>query len=160
VDVEFVVEQARQLADCHTVPQRDGELADKRRERRIQPAAFDLVAANRIRPIADDHVDAVPGRCAHAVGHGVDVGVDPGADILQIHHQHVEIAQHVGHRLPRVAVKRVHRHVTPRILCVRRFNHVVLKIGAEPVLRAEERGDLDVWIADEPISRVTEQAVY
>ena len=42
------------------------------------------IAADRIRPIADDDLDAVLPGGDQAVGHRVDVGVDAGADILQI----------------------------------------------------------------------------
>ena len=56
---------------------------------------FDRDAADRIRAIADDDAHAVPGGGAHAVRHRVDVGVDARADVLQIDHQHVDVAQHL-----------------------------------------------------------------
>ena len=56
---------------------------------------FDRDAADRVGPVADDDADAVPRGGAHAVGHRVDVGVDPRADVLQVDHQHVDVAQHL-----------------------------------------------------------------
>ena len=87
-----IVEEPRQLADRHPVAHRDRELADERLEARHQRRALDLDAANRIRPIADDDRDAVAGRGAQAVGHRVDVGVDPRPDVLQVDHQDVDAA--------------------------------------------------------------------
>ena len=49
-----------------------------------------------------------------AVRHRVDVGVDAGADVLQIDDQHVDVAQHLGGRLARLAVERVDRHAPAR----------------------------------------------
>ena len=42
-------------------------------------------AANRVGSVAHHHPHAVTGRGPHAVGHRIDVGVDAGADVLQIH---------------------------------------------------------------------------
>ena len=47
-------------------------------------------------PVADDHLHAVALGGAQAVRHRVDVGVDAGADVLQIDHEDVEAAQHLG----------------------------------------------------------------
>ena len=58
--------------------------------------ALDRVAADRIRPIADDDADAVPARGAQAVGHRVDVGVDARADILEIDDEHVDVGEHLA----------------------------------------------------------------
>ena len=61
-----------------------------------QQVSFDLLAADRIGPVADDDVHAVARGGAHAVRHRVDVGVDARADVLQIDDQHVDVAQHLG----------------------------------------------------------------
>ena len=103
---------------------------------------FDRDAADRIRPIADDHLDAVPARRAQAVRHRVDVGVDARADVLQIDDQHVEAAQHLRGRLARLAVERVDRHAPRLVAAVAGLDHVLLHVRAEPVLRAEQRGQL------------------
>ena len=59
----------------------------------IEHRPFDVLAADRVRPIAHDDADAVPARGAQAVGHRVDVGVDARADVLQIDDQHVDVAR-------------------------------------------------------------------
>ena len=104
------------------------------------------IAANRVGTIADHHRQSAARRGAHAVGHRVDVGVDPRPDILQIDDEHVEAREHVGRRLARVAVEREHRHPPPAVLAVRGLDHVVLQIRAEAVLRPEERRQRDVRI--------------
>ena len=139
--------------------QRDRELADERGVGGVEQIAFDIVAADRIRPIAHDNAHAVACRGPHAVGHRVDVGVDPRADILQIDDEHIEIAQHVGAGLARFAVERIDRHPPPAVARMGRLDHVVLHVGAKPVLRAEERRHGDVRIIGQPIGRMPEIAV-
>jgi hypothetical protein len=116
------------LANRHTVPHGNRKLADERLESPCKKRPFNLDAANRIRPIAHDYRNAVARGGAQAVGHRVDVGVDPGADILEIDHQHVDLAQHFSSRFPRLAVERVNGDATRGILGVRRFHHVVLDV--------------------------------
>ena len=158
-DAEGVVEEPRELANRHAVPHRDRELPDKRAARLLEARAFDLLAANRVRPIADHDRQAVARGGAHAVGHRVDVGVDPGPHILQIDDEHVEACEHVGGRLARVAVEREHRNAPTAILGVRRLDHVVLQVRPEPVLRPEERGQRDVRVVVQPVGGVREAAV-
>ena len=87
-DAELVVEQPRQLADRHAVAQRNRELPDERASTGSRSSvAFDVLAADRVRPVADDDAHAVARRGAHAVRHRVDVGVDARADVLQIDDQ-------------------------------------------------------------------------
>ena len=59
-DAEVLVEQPRQLADRHAVARRNGELADEGLAARLERDALDVDAADRIGPIADDDLDAVP----------------------------------------------------------------------------------------------------
>ena len=64
------------------------------------------------------------------------------ADILEVDDEHVEIAQHLGRRLARLAVQRVDRHAADLVVRVPRLDHVVLHVRPEPVLRAENGGQL------------------
>ena len=114
--------------------------ADERLETRHEHHAFDLRAADRVGPVADDDLQAVLARGLQAVRHRVDVGVDADADVLQVDDEHVEVGQHLRRRLARLAVERIHRHAAHLVVRVPRLDHVVLHIRAEPVLRAEDRG--------------------
>ena len=92
-----------------------------------------------IRPVADDDLDAVLAARSQAIRHRVDVGVDAGADVLQVDDEHVEVVQHRRRRLARLAVERVDGHAPELVARVRRFDHVLLDVGSESVLRAEDR---------------------
>ena len=98
---------------------------------RTERRAFHRHAADRIGPIADDDRHAVAGAGPQAVGHRVDVGVDAGADVLQVDDQHVEPVEHLGGGLAGLAVERVDRHLARGVAGVRRLDHVVLDVGCE-----------------------------
>ena len=53
-DAEVIVEEPRELADRHPVPHRDRVLADERLEAANQHRPFDVDAADRVGPVADD----------------------------------------------------------------------------------------------------------
>jgi hypothetical protein len=101
---------------------------------------FDGVAADGVRAVADDDVDAVLLGGLEAVRHRVDVRVDPCADVLQVHDEEVDVAKHVRGRLSGFAVERVHRHAAQRVTRVPGLDHVFLYVGPEAVLRAENGG--------------------
>ena len=63
-------------------------------------------------------------------------------------------------RLARLAVERVDGHVAPAVAAVRRLDHVVLEIGSEAVLRAEERRQRDVGIVAQAVGGVLEAGVH
>ena len=119
---------------------RDGEETDERFEAGAERLALDVDAVDRVGTIADDDRNAVPAARLQAVRHRVDVGVDAGADVLQVDDQDIEAAQHGIGRLARLAVQRVDRNPPRRVVAVRRLDHVVLDVRAEPVLRAEDGG--------------------
>ena len=97
---------------------------------------------------------------AQAVRHRVDEGVDARADVLQIDDEDVQPLQHLGGGLAGLAVERVDRHAPPRIRRVRRLDHVVLEIGAEPVLGAEEGRQRDAGRAAHEIGGVLQVRVH
>jgi hypothetical protein len=104
-----------------------------------QHRPFDVDAANRVRPVADDRLDAVLAASRQAIRHRVDVGVDAGADVLKIDDEGVEPLQHGGRRLACLAVERIDRHASQVVARVRRLDHVLLEIRPEAVLRPENR---------------------
>ena len=156
---EVRVEHPRELGDGHAVPHRDRKLADERLEAVLEDGAFDLHAANRVGPVADDHLEPVSLRRTQAVGHRVDEGVDAGTDVLQVDDQRVEPRQHFGGRLARLTVKRVDRHAPPPVFGVRGLDHVVLEVGPKPVLRAEYRGQRDLLRRRDAVDDMPEGAV-
>jgi hypothetical protein len=141
------------------VTQRNGEEADERLEPGLQQLAFDRDPADRVRPIADDHRQADAAGGLQAVRHRVDEGVDARADVLQIDHEDVEVLQHLRRRLAGFAVQRVHRHASPRVLRMRRLDHVVLQRRMEAMLRAEDRAEADARLGEHAIDDVGEVAI-
>ena len=93
------------------------------------------------------------GRLEH-VAQGRDERVDAATEILQIDEQHVECVHHRIRRPAHVAVKTEDRNAVHRILEIRRFDHVVLLVAAQPVLRAEGGADLHVAAGGERIERM------
>src|SRR5207249_3288308 len=113
------------FANRHAMPHRDRELADERLEAGGEHRAFHGESADRVRPIADDRLDAMPSGGAKTVGHRIDVGVDAGSDVLEIDHQRVNAPQHVGGRLPGFAVQRIAGHPAGIVAPMPGFDHVL-----------------------------------
>ena len=158
-DAKVLVEQSRQLADRHSMTRGDRELADERLASWLQGDPFHFDPANRIRPIADDDLDAMLARRAHAIGHRVHVGVDPSPDVLEVDHEHVDPVQHLRRRLSGIAVERIKRHApfASVELSVRRLDHVVLDIRSKAVLGPEQRDNVNRSIAKHQIDDVPER---
>ena len=66
-------------------------MSDERFEARDEARPFDIHAADRVGPVADDDWHVMPRTGPHAVGHRVDIRIDAGADVLQIDDERVLI---------------------------------------------------------------------
>ena len=119
-----LVEVTRELTDGHAVTDGQGVEADEGCKRRIRHVALDERAAERIGPIKDDDTSAVPRARAHGERHGPDERVVAGADVLQVHDDRIDSAEHRGGRLAPRAVEapygqarhRVARAVDPDVV--------------------------------------------
>src|SRR5580765_1579174 len=81
-DSERVIEQARQLANRHSMPRGNRKLPHERTEGWIKHRALNLRPIDRIRPVADhDFLPQTLGG-AHAIRHRIDKGVDARPDVL------------------------------------------------------------------------------
>ena len=98
IELKDFVEVARQLARRHGVTRRQREHPYETRELLLANVAFEMHAVDRIGPVQHDHLHACLGSRAHAKRHRVDEGVVARADVLQIDHQRVEIAQQLAAR--------------------------------------------------------------
>ena len=90
-------------------------LPHKRLQRRLEHKTRHIVATNRVRPVQDDKRKACFGCRLHGEPHRRYVCVRANADILNIKHQHIDPAQHFGHRLLGGAVETEHSHAGLRI---------------------------------------------
>ena len=82
----------------------------------------------------------VAGCRLQTVGHGVEKGIDPGADIDEIDQQHVDRLEHRPRRVPAFAIEAVERQAGAAIGLMRRFHHIVLLLGEKTVLRRKQAG--------------------
>ena len=96
-------------------------------------------AADGVGPVQDEHFHAARPRGFHAVGQGVDERVDPGARILEIDQQDVDVGEHLPTGDAGVPVQAEDRQAQRRIDQVAGLDHVVLFFREKPVLRGKER---------------------
>ena len=93
VDLLLGIEQPRQLADRHAVPDwHRRQVAGEADRRLVERRALDLHAADRVRPVEHDDGDLAGGGLLQDVGHRRHVGVEARADVLQIDDDRVEPA--------------------------------------------------------------------
>ncbi len=139
-DVQLValVHQSGQLGHREAVPGGHRVEADERAIGGVELGALDRGAPDRVGPVQHHDLLAQLRRRLHHVAHRVGERVDARADVLQVHHQRVDVGEHGGRRLARLAVEAVERKALP--LGVPGLDHVVLVLAPEPVLRREERG--------------------
>ena len=126
-------------ADGQAVAHGDGETADEGGALGPQQVAFDRAAADGVGPIQDQHFHAARPRGFHAVGQGVDERVDPGAGILEVDQQGVDVGEHLRAGNPGTPVQAQYREAERRIDQVGGLDHVVLFFREKPVLRGKER---------------------
>src|ERR1044071_4254755 len=100
---------------------RNRKLADERGKSRIEYGPLNLLAANRIRTIADDYLLSQFLSRAHAIRHGVYERVDSSANILQVKDDHVDILEHLFSWLARFAIQRIDWEAGLSIIRVRRL---------------------------------------
>ena len=101
----------------------------------VEPWSLEDDASERIGTIQDQYLHARLGTCFQTVDDGPNVGVDSRANILQIDHQDVELAEHLWRWLPTVAVQTIDRDAPTPVKAVRRLDHVRLLLPPNPVLR-------------------------
>jgi hypothetical protein len=88
------------------------------------------------------------------VTQGRNERVDPATEVLQIDQQNIETVHHRHRRAANFAVETKDGNAMDRVAEVWRFDHVVLLITAEPVLRAESGGEFDIATPGETVQRV------
>ena len=99
-------------------------------------------AAQRVRAVQHDDRDSAPCGRLHRVEHRADVRPGPRADVLQIHHEHVEVAQRAVRRRDRpVGVQRLDDEAAPLVDPAREL--LAILRAANPVFGREESHELD-----------------
>ena len=115
-------------------------MPDERAEPVVHHRTLDAFAAQRIRPVEHDELDARLRARFHRQAHRADERVGAHAGVLQIINQRVEALEHRGSRLARCAVERMDRQ--PGAL-VRLVADVFprLHVAINSVFRPEQRDD-------------------
>ena len=106
-------------------------------EARLHETAFDLVAAQRVRPVQNHHLDAVLGAGAHNETEGADESIGTAADVLDVIDNDVQPLKHLLARLAVGAIDRIDWDPCLRIL---EILHVRAGVGipADSVLGSEQ----------------------
>ena len=152
-ETKSVHEPLRRLAQREPVAHRQRSRTHKTLPARAQPQPLDRTA-RRVGPV--QHADRLAplGGCFENVAQRRDEGVDAAAQILQVDQQHVEAVHHRRARASDFPVQAEHRDLAHRVGEVRRFDHVVLLVPAQPVLRAERSNQVEVLERRERVQRV------
>src|SRR5262249_29139005 len=138
----FVAKLLRQFADRFAVAHWNRMHADERFITFFNRRTFNCRTVNRIRPIEHNNVNAAFLARAHAEIECPNESVITRADVLKIDNKRVEIGEHLRRGLTVVAVQAVNRNVQPRMLVSSPFDHVVLGLTEESMLRTEKRAEL------------------
>jgi hypothetical protein len=153
-----LVAQGRDLAGGHAVAVGDRDPADERAVAGEDGAALDVDAADGVRAIEDDDLDAGLGARLHHVEERPDVGVVARADVLDVVDHGVDAGEHLGARVQRRlagAVERVHRQPGHRVARLADADHV-LGVAADAVLGAKQADELDAVARVEEVDDVAE----
>src|SRR5215475_10719290 len=127
---------------------------------RLQDVPFNSQSADWIGAIERDEPLAEFARGLHRQGHCVNEGVDARAHVLKIEDQCIYVAQHLLSRLTKLAVKRMRHNARARIAEAFPFNHVVLRLAANSVLRSEKGRQIDLGMAVKQVCGVPEIVIY
>src|SRR5215468_2906673 len=126
----------------------------------LQDSAFNRQSADRIGTVEHDESLAEFARRFHSQGHRVNERVDAHAHVLKIEDQRVHLTQHLLSRLAKLAVKRMSHNPRARVAKAFPFNHVVLRLAANSMLRSEKGCQIDVGMAVKQICGVPEIVIY
>ncbi len=129
---ELRVEQLSQFTDGQAMSHGNRRFTDKTPELGVQQMPFDSDASNRIGAIQHDDANSPLAAFFEAIQQRPDKRVDSGADILQIHHKRVDVAEHLGGRTTRIAVQAVDGEFSSLVERVIRFDHVRLLFTQSP----------------------------
>ena len=137
-NTKLLIEHPTEFTVSHSSSSRNRKLSHKRSEGWIEKIAGDLSPADGIWAVAGDDFLAKLLRRAHAICQSVNEGIDTTADALEIDHDYIDVLEHLFSRLARLAVERIDRQACIAIDAVTGFDHVVLHVAANAMLRAKQ----------------------
>ena len=149
----------RQFAHAQAVAHRHRAGANKTFPARPQCQPFDRPAGG-VRAVENPHRFAMLRGGFQHITQRRDEGVNAAAEILQIDQQHVETVHHRGSRAAYFAVQAEYRDAVQRVEEIGRFDHVVLLVAAQAMLRAEGGAQIDVGQGHQRVERMGEVGRY
>ena len=155
VELQRAHEPAGELAQGEAVAHRQRAGADETLPARAQGQPFDRPARG-VRTVEDIDALAVRGGGFEHVAQGGDEGVDAAAEVLQVDQQDVESLHHRRGRPPDFAVEAEDRDAVDGVEVIGGFDHVVLLVAAQPVLRPEGGAEAEVGAGGERVEGVRE----
>ncbi len=132
---------------------RQGSGADKALPADSEPQALDRTA-DWIRAIQHPHGFAMSRGRLQDVAQRSDEGIDSATQVLQIDEEGIEGIHHRIRRLAHLAIQAEDRDAMHRIVEVGRFDHVVLLVAAQTMLRTESCGELYVAARGQRVERM------
>ena len=116
--------------------------ADKRFVTLLDRRPFNGDAVDWIRSIENNNVRPAFLARAHAKIERPNECVITRTDVLKIDQQNIDILQHLRRGLAMLSVQTINRNAESRMFVTFPFDHVVLGLTEEPMLRAEKRAQL------------------
>ncbi len=153
IELERFDEPGPKLAERQTMAHRQGPRTNEALPARPQPQAFDR-PADRIWPVEHPYCLALYRCSLEDVAQRRDERVNAATQVLQIDQHHVEAVRHRGGWPTHLAVQAEDRDAVQRILEIRRLDHVVLLVAAQPVLRSESGRDVELAAGEERVERM------
>ena len=146
-------EPTRELAQRQTVPHRHWTGTHEALAARAQRQSFDG-PADRIRAVQNPDFLARLRSLFEDVAQRRDKRIDPAPEVLQINEQDIERIHHRRRRTAHLTVEAEDGNAVHRIVVIRRLDHVVLLIAAQPMLRAERGAHSHVPERGQRVERV------
>src|SRR5262245_33911827 len=126
----------------------------------LQDVSFNSQSADRIGAIERDEPLAEFARGPHRQGHRINERVDARAHVLKIEDQCIYVAQHLLSRLTKLAVKRMSHNARARVAEALPFNHIVLRLASDSMLRPEKSRQINAGMAVKQVCGVPEIVIY
>ena len=134
------------------MPHGDGEIAHEGATVVVEDGTGDVLPADRVGSIENDHVEPVLGRLFEDEAERGDVGVEASAGVLDVEDERVDALQLFGGRSLALAVQAVDRRARGAISAIL---DLLVPVAGEAVLGAEDRYQRDVRSVVEHVGGAT-----
>ena len=142
VELEFGLQQQSDLSDGHAVTNSDSVKTNKGLQSVVEYGTRDVDAVDGVRSIEYDEANAVVSCRSHRVAHGRNIGVETGANVLNIENESINAGEHCGTWPAHVSVKTNDRYSGTGLAAV--SNNLDVEKAGQAVLGTEDTSEVDV----------------